>query len=279
MAAVDSRNAKFLVIRAVRAAGLLKFADSCRFLLRHAKAWPANRRFRERHPGFATPPEHLAFDALNHFDWERYRATGLQHAGMFARIIGELSPARSPLRILEWGCGPGRLIRHLAGLLPEREIALTGADYNGESIAWCSKHLAGIAFVENGLDPPLAFRDAQFDVIYSFSVVTHLSEAVQLAWFRELRRVLQPGGLVICTTHGDAYRYLLAAPDERRAFDAGRLVVQGRYREGRKWFVALHPQAFVRDHLLAGWTDIRRIATLPQDGVLQDVWVARKPAL
>jgi SAM-dependent methyltransferase len=270
-------KAKFFLLRLLRLAGLLKFADSIKFVWGRLKAWPSNIGFHQRHPGFALPPRHLAFDALNHINWERYRRTGLQHAGLFARLIREHDAAGAPLDVLEWGCGPGRLIRHVKDLLPGKEVRLTGSDYNPESIAWCRQNLPGIRFVENGLNPPLAFPDASFDVIYSFSVVTHLSETVQLAWMKELRRVLKPGGLLICTTHGDEYRHLLASRDELDAYDAGHIVVQGKYEEGKKWFVAIHPEPFVRNRLLEGLDDVRRVAALPEDGVLQDVWVARKP--
>ncbi len=277
MAAVQSRRAKFLVVRALRAVGLLKLADSCKYVLGQVKARASNRRFRARHPGFATPPRHLAFDALNHVDWDRYRETGLQHAGLFARVLREELPGKAPLEVLEWGCGPGRLIRHMAERMGGRPVSLTGTDYNPESVAWCRQNLPGIGFAENGLDPPLPFGDDRFDAIYCFSVVTHLSEAKQLAWVKELRRVLKPGGVLVCTTHGEAYRYHLATQDEKAAFDAGRLVVLGQYQEGKKWFLAIHPEAFVRDRLLEGWTHVRRVKSLAEEGVLQDVWVAHKP--
>ena len=96
MVAVHSRKAKFFFVRAVRAAGLLEFADNCKFVLNQVKAWPANRGFRRRHPDFATPPRHLAFDALNHFYWERYRDSGLQHASLFARLIQDHTPKGAP---------------------------------------------------------------------------------------------------------------------------------------------------------------------------------------
>jgi SAM-dependent methyltransferase len=276
MVTAQPRSAKFMLVSAVRAAGLLKFADTCKYLLGQARTYPSNRRFRREHPAFATPPRHLAYDALNHVDWRLYRESGLQHAGLFARVIAERTTAPG-LEILEWGCGPGRLIRHMEALLPGRRVTLAGSDYNPESIAWCRANLPGIAFVENGLDPPLPLPADAFDAVYSFSVVTHLSEAVQLAWLQELRRVLKPGGILAVTTHGENYRYLLASQEERRLFDAGELVVQGRYREGRKWFLAIHPETFVRERLLAGFTAVDRVAARPEDAILQDLWVARKP--
>jgi len=272
------RKTKFSLLHLVRVAGLLKLADSVKFVWGRAKSWPANAVFRQRHPRFVLPPRHLAFDALNHVHWERYRTTGLQHAGLFARLIREHAAKGGPIDVLEWGCGPGRVIRHIGDLLPAIDIRLTGSDYNVESIAWCRQNLPGIRFVENGLNPPIDLPDASFDVIYSFSVVTHLSEPVQLAWMRELRRLLKPGGLLVCTTHGDGYRYMLTTSEERQAYESGRLVVQGRYQEGRKWFMAFQPEAFVRGHLLAGLANVSRVASLPEDGILQDVWTGRQPA-
>jgi SAM-dependent methyltransferase len=276
--AAKTRSAKFLLIRALRATGLLKIADSVKFVLGRLRVGPRNLRFRRRHPDFATPPRHLAFDALNHCDWQLYMDSGLQHARIFARVFREQLPGGAPLRVLEWGCGPGRLIRHIAALSPGREMRLAGADYNPESIAWCRANLPGIEFVENGLNPPLPFADGEFDAVYNFSVFTHLSEAVQLDWTKELARVLKPGGLLACTTAGDAYRYMLAAQSEREAYAAGRQVVQGKYREGRKWFLAISPEPFVRTRLLEGFVDVRKVKTFPEDDILQDVWSARKPA-
>jgi SAM-dependent methyltransferase len=268
---------KFHIIRFLRAAGLLRLADACKYWIRRAAARSRNRRFEREFPGFATPPRHLAFDALNHVDWYSYRDSGLAHAKLFARILRESFPGAAPIDVLEWGCGPGRLIRHMPALLGGKARSVTGSDYNPESIAWCRANLPAIRFVENGLNPPLPFGDGEFDAIYNFSVFTHLSESVQLEWAAELARVLKPGGLLVCTTHGEAYRYLLAGHQERERFAAGELVVQGNYKEGRKWFFAIHPEAFVRSRLLAGFAEVRRQPIAEADGILQDVWLARKP--
>jgi len=264
------------IIRALRGLGLLRGADLCRFGVRRLTASRNNRTFLRDHPGFCAPPPQLAFDALNHCDWSKYWESGLRHARTFARIILQHTDAMS-LDVLEWGCGPGRLLRHMAGLLAARDVRLTGSDYNPETIAWCRQNLAGIDFVQNDLMPPLPLSDKRFDVVFNFSVLTHLSEAAQVAWIAELRRVLKPGGLLICTTHGDHYRRLLASATEREQYERGEVVTQGRYAEGKKWYFAVHPPQFVRGSLLREFDDPRRVPTAPEDRVFQDVWIAFKP--
>jgi SAM-dependent methyltransferase len=269
---------KFTLVQAVRSTGMLKPADNVKFWLGRARTHLRNARFTRQHPTFAAPPADLAFDAYNHVDWQAYHDSGLAHARLFARLLTTL-PAAEPLRVLEWGCGPARLIRHLPQLMAPRSVELTGSDYNPRSIAWCRDHVPGVRFVENGLTPPLPLPDASFDAVYNFSVLTHLSETVQLQWVREMHRVLRPGGLLICTTHGKAYRYLLSMESERARFDAGELVEQGRYEEGKKWFFAVHPERWLREKLFAGFEDVQRVSTTSADAILQDVWTARKPGL
>ncbi len=267
-------RSKFLALRSVRRAGLLKPADMAYFWLTRARAAPRNRRFVQENPGFATPPAHLAFDALHHVDWREYRDSGLRHAGEFARLISEATEACS-LDVLEWGCGPGRLLRHMKSLLPGRDLTLTGSDYNEESIEWCRANLSGITFVRNELAPPLPFEDGRFDVVYCFSVFTHLSEAMQLAWASEAHRVLRPGGVFICTTHGDRCRHLLTTIEEHRQYNCGQVVVQGQYKEGRKWFLAVHPPLFVREKLLRPFAQVSSQRVNAPD-LLQEFWLARK---
>lgn len=259
----------------LRASRLLPAADRAMLLRSHLASRGRNRAFARSHPGVATPPPDLSFDAYHHVDRLAYLEGGHRHARVFADVLAGagLAPGAS---ILEWGCGPGRIIRHLPALLPSP--VLTGADYNPRSIAWCQEHLPGIAFALNGLMPPLPFADASFDATYNFSVFTHLSEAAQLAWAADLRRVLKPGGLLVCSTHGDAYCKRLAGRDETARYAGGNLVVQSGYAEGKKWFLALHPPGYVRDRLLGAFTDVRSVPVGPEADMLQDLWVARKPA-
>ncbi len=267
---------KYTLLHVIRFAGLLRLADYVKYMWARIKTIPQNRAFVRAHPDFPVPPPALAFDAYNHVRWPEYHEVGLRHAKVFADLIRSGAPA-GPLSILEWGCGPARLIRHLPTLLEGYDLRLVGTDYNRETIAWCQRHLPNIEFVLNDLNPPLPFPDDSFDVTYNFSVFTHLSEAVQKAWAAELWRVLKPGGRLICTTHGDYYRYLLASRDEATRYAAGEVVTQQGYEEGKKWFFAIHPPEAVKRDLLQAFEGVRK-AEVPGDATLyQDIWIAEKP--
>ncbi len=260
----------------VRANGMLKSADRLMLLRSRLRSRAGNRAFARAHPGFTAPPADLSFDAYHHVDWAAYHHVGRQHAQAFAQVIK--SNVEGPrLAVLEWGCGPGRLIRHMPECLPGFELKLTGADYNPRSIEWCTRNIPGIEFTVNQFEPPLPFSSASFDVTYNFSVFTHLSKVAQLAWAAELLRVLKPGGLLVCSTHGDLYSRRLAKAEEALRYNKGELVVQGGYAEGKKWFLALHPPKYVFETLLAGFTDIQAITLPAEAGIGQDLWSARKP--
>jgi SAM-dependent methyltransferase len=103
-------------------------------------------------------------------------------------------------RVLDFGCGCGRTLRWLAESYPTTEFY--GVDVDADAIAWCAKNLEGSTFVNTSKLPPLPFPSGHFDIVYCFSVFTHLDEALQNIWLSELKRVVRPQGIVILTVHG-----------------------------------------------------------------------------
>lgn len=101
-------------------------------------------------------------------------------------------------RILDFGVGWGRLYRVMLNhVAPE---SLVGVDIDQMCIDLCEEAMPFGTFVRNKVSPPLDFPDARFDIIYAYSVFSHLAPPVALSWFRDFYRVLRPGGLVIFTT-------------------------------------------------------------------------------
>jgi SAM-dependent methyltransferase len=252
---------------------LFAAADVPLFAWRWACTAAANRSFRLAHPGFAIPPARVLYDATASLDLRAYHDSGCSSASFVAGLVAKHLASRPAPRVLEWGCGPTRCLRHMLKALPGAR--LTGTDVSPAAIAWCRRAFPSIAFAENGIRPPLPFADDSFDVVYAISVFTHLSEDAGLAWMAELRRVVSPGGLVIFTTRGDTFLDFLT-PAEATAYRArGVAVTTDDGREGKKHYLSHHHERFVRGPLAEGFEVVEAQPARPGSG-LQDAWVFRK---
>lgn len=171
-----------------------------------------------------------------------------------SRVIREMA-ARDGLGVmrakdvLDFGCGVGRIMRHWKGVRGPR---FHGCDYNPRLVDWCRKNLKFADFRTNTLAGPLPYDPGSFDLVYAFSVFTHLTEPLQRYWMGEMRRVLRPGGLLYLTVHGEHYLYKLDEA-ERERFAAGELVVTEAAQAGSNVCAAYHPKAYVRGGMSEGF--------------------------
>ncbi len=103
--------------------------------------------------------------------------------------------------ILDFGCGSGRLLRHLPA---STDATLFGSDLNDDLVRWCADNLPLATFRTNDLSPPIDFEDARFDFVFARSVFTHLPKGLAREWAKELARVLTSDGVLYISTHGEA---------------------------------------------------------------------------
>jgi SAM-dependent methyltransferase len=100
--------------------------------------------------------------------------------------------AGRPIRVLDYGCGAGRIV----GLLRERGIEANGCDvfYEGGdySVDIPAELLPSIRRMQGDAIP---FEDASFDVVTSNQVFEHVENLD--AVLAEIRRVLRPRGLLL----------------------------------------------------------------------------------
>ena len=163
----------------------------------------------------------------------------------------------SSMRVLDFGCGCGRVIRHLHAMTGAR---FNGSDYNPQLIEWCQRNLRFGQFDVNGAAPPLAYESGQFDVVYALSVFTHFPEDLQSLWMAELSRILKPGGHLLMTTQGESFLPYMSE-EERGKFRSGRLVVREQGVVGGNPFVAIHPPEYVKTHLPS---DLSLVSFVPE---------------
>ncbi len=149
---------------------------------------------------------------------------------LLPQLLGGLEAASLPLAdvhsLLELGCGTARYLRLLRGI---EGLRLVGTDVDAESIAWCRRRVPGPEYHVNELHPPLRFaRDGEFDVVLAAAVFTHIAPRDQRPWLDEVRRVLRPGGALLCTVLGEGARQSLLGEPERRALARDGELVLGR---------------------------------------------------
>lgn len=152
---------------------------------------------------------------------------------------------------------------------------ISGTDYNPKLVEWCAANLHG-EFAVNKLAPPLRYADDKFDLVYALSVFTHLSENLQFAWIAELRRIIQPGGYLFITLHGEVYvdKNLNAA--QGAEFKAGKLVVVRPEDDGSNNCATYHPESYVRERLSKGFEIVDFIPQGALGNPYQDVYLLRK---
>jgi SAM-dependent methyltransferase/CBS domain-containing protein len=173
--------------------------------------------------------------------------------------------------VLDFGCGCGRVIRHLKELPDTR---LFGCDYNPDLIAWCRANLPFAEYATNGLEPGLEYADDSFGLVYALSVFTHLPEEMQLPWMAELYRVVKPGGTLLVTVVG-ASRIASLGKEDADAFRAGELVATYATQAGTNRCAVFHPREYVEQVFSTGF---ELVAYVPDAafGMRQDIVLLAK---
>lgn len=157
------------------------------------------------------PPPHLM----------EYEEPPDQHLAMGKQDMGKMLSAleehnfewETCQRALEFGCSNGKMLRWLADYAEGREM--WGVDVQADKILWAAENLSPpFHFATTTTVPHLPFPDQYFDLIFATSVFTHIGE-LHVAWFLELARILNEGGLLYVTIHDEA--------SARAAMDGGKL--------------------------------------------------------
>jgi len=250
---------------------LLRLLERARLIGPAFRAWEAvqalSPRPRPAVDGPPLPPRRLMVRVAGTADPEWFLRSG---RAAYEAIAAHVTLAEVDA-VLDFGCGCGRVTRYWEGF----HGAVAGTDVSRPAVAWCRRNLPFARFETNALEPPLAFADESFDLVYALSVFTHLTEPLQLAWRDELRRVLRPGGLLLVTTHGRSYLRRLA-PDERERFERGELVVRWGDIPGTNLCSAYHPEAYLRDVFARGFALVELEPEGARGNPTQDLVLLRK---
>ena len=236
------------------------------------------------------PPRHLAFVGGGDYD-----AVGRQFLGFFR----ELGGLESGDRVLDIGCGVGRMAMPLTGYLEGGSYA--GFDVGRGMVRWCRRNIArrwpnfefDWAPVHNGKYNPFGdvtgtefrfpYEDASFDFTFATSLFTHLLADEARHYLAETARVLKPGGSCLLTF------FLLTAEAEAARRSGGAMLDFAHPIAGGRTTDAAQPEAataFPADDVRAWCEEAGLRVTAIHAGVwsatpgaetLQDMLVAERP--
>lgn len=233
-------------------------------------AWLARNIFGRGGP---LPPGGLIALVSGSPDIVWFLKSGRRASVCFKGILAANGISMKKLRgILDFGCGVGRVIRQFRGL---KNAGLNGVDYNPDLIAWCRENIRFARFEVNSFLGPLPYADGSFDLVYAFSVFTHLTKDQQSAWIEELRRIIRPGGFLLVSVHGEFHVRSYAAEAQDR-FARGEMVVFAGEAAGTNLCTTFHPPVYMKTHFAPGFDLIDMV----QEGALgnprQDLYLFRK---
>jgi ubiquinone/menaquinone biosynthesis C-methylase UbiE len=118
-----------------------------------------------------------------------------------ARALADILPGRdSPLEIPDFGGGTGNSLPYFRKHFPAARV--TCADVSRKSLAVAAARFPELGeFVHFDGGGMLPFADASFDVAFAACVFHHIEHREHVPLFRELRRVLRPGGTLFVFEH------------------------------------------------------------------------------
>ena len=131
----------------------------------------------------------------------------LQSLSFVHRIVARYTAATgkelAETKVLDYGCGWGRLMRIMYKYVPHNRIY--GVDPNYASIELCHSHnVRGNLAIIDYVPTSLPFVE-KFDLIYAFSVFTHLSEKTALRVLSIMRKYIADDGLLFITIRPREY--------------------------------------------------------------------------
>lgn len=167
----------------------------------NTRAYRRQSRLRELLPGMPNASLQSEFigsdgDKALREAWRAYRVW-IEMAARHGRPIDGSS------RVLDFGCGWGRMLRFFLREVPAEQLC--GVDVLPEALEACRSTNPWCQFQKVSPLPPTELPADSFDLIYLYSVFSHLSEDAHRLWLKEFHRILKPGGLVIATTWDREY--------------------------------------------------------------------------
>lgn len=231
-----------------------------------------NRLFKQTFPDLILPDDYTLYESYQ-LHYRKYIEDGRLTAAEILDEVNSHLPAAPT--ILDWGCGPARITRHLHSLLPDAIVY--GSDPNSTTIGWAQRSFPSIYFIVQSHTPPLPFASDHFDLVIGFSVLTHLPIEQTSVWLNELNRILKPGGVLWISSHGQHFIEQLSKQEQTIIREQG--AYTSTYQKSGHRMMSSYHDAKALKNLLKEAFDLLNFYdgnTHPHKAGGQDLWVVKK---
>ncbi len=132
-------------------------------------------------------------------------------------VIKKVFPRINRLKVLDYGCGSGRLLGELINNFPDNSYI--GADVSESGLKRAKRNLGEVEFAKVSDGVKLPFGKNSFDLIIATDVIEHVYDTKLL--FSEFYRILRMGGEIIITIpyHGLIKNILICLAGFEEVFD------------------------------------------------------------
>jgi len=153
----------------------------------------------------------------------------LQEGFNFYKVVKQYcqslgNPIRPNTKIVDFGCGWGRITRFFfKDIHPEN---IFGLDVDFDMISFCSTSLHCGTYQTVNPEPPTEFKDNSVDIIFAYSVFSHLAKTFAINWIKEFSRILKPNGVLLATTQARFFfDYVESLKDQELGFSWHKTIV------------------------------------------------------
>ena len=158
------------------------------------------------------PAKHIRFGGKEFWDNRYFLTSAKEETGRLVKHFGLTTNSS----VLDVGCGVGRLPIGILNLVGEIRY-YQGVDVHNLSIQWCRRYITrphpSFKFTHIAVKNPrynpngkaidtdfqLPLNDQEFDIIYLYSVFSHMTKEDIIIYLREYQRLLAPSGKIFLT--------------------------------------------------------------------------------
>lgn len=232
-----------------------------------------NQLYKQKYPDIVLPADYALYETYQ-LKYQKFIEDGALAAKEITAWTKPYISSNAPC-LLDWGCGAGRILRHLPALQPA--AILYGCDINEEIIAWNKANYHNICFTATHHFTPMPYAPIFFDLVYGMSIFTHMEATQQENWIIELHRILKTTGVLLITTQGTHYHNKLLQGEMKMLTDKG-VYTQTYSKPGHRMMSTYHNSCHFTKLIESYFTILEYYdgAIHPGKAGGQDLWILQK---